>query len=89
MARASQLATLGEFATSSDRPNSLTDEAIRRQFRVFISRAYRRPATDEDVDRMMQVFAQRRATGRSQVEAFSDGLKAVLCSPSFLVPRGI
>ncbi len=51
---------------------------------AFASRAFRRPARAEEVDRLMALVAQRGKDGRSPLEALEDGLKAVLCSPAFL-----
>ncbi|MCI0430374.1 MAG: DUF1592 domain-containing protein, partial [Rhodospirillales bacterium] len=51
---------------------------------AFASRAYRRPARAEEVDRLMAVVERRRKAGRAPLEALKDGLKAVLCSPAFL-----
>ncbi len=79
--RASQVATLGNQWDGSE---AIGQDEIRQRLAAFMSRAYRRPATEADVDRIMQVVQTREHSGRSQVEAFADGLKAVLCSPSFL-----
>jgi hypothetical protein len=50
----------------------------------FADRAYRRPATADEVDRLMAVVDRRRTEGRTPEEALRDGLKAALCSPAFL-----
>lgn len=50
----------------------------------FASRAYRRPARVEEVDRLMAVVEKRARDGASPFEAMKDGLKAALCSPAFL-----
>ena len=50
----------------------------------FADRAYRRPAREDEVDRLMTVVEARRKQGRSEFEAMKDGLKAVLCSPAFI-----
>jgi hypothetical protein len=50
----------------------------------FASRAYRRPARSDEVDRLMGVVEKRREEGREPLEALKDGLKSVLCSPAFL-----
>ncbi|MEM7143910.1 MAG: DUF1592 domain-containing protein [Verrucomicrobiota bacterium] len=50
----------------------------------FAERAYRRPVTKDEVDRLMSVVEQRRKEGRSAYGAMKDGVKAVLCSPGFL-----
>jgi hypothetical protein len=57
---------------------------IREVLANFASRAYRRPATTGEVDRLMTVVTRRRAEGRTPAEALRDGLKAALCSPAFL-----
>jgi len=59
-------------------------ENTREILNRFADRAYRRPATREEVDRLMQIVATREAVGRTPREACNDALKAVLCSPSFL-----
>ncbi len=51
---------------------------------AFASRAYRRPARPDEVDRLMAVVEQRRKDGRSPLDALKDGFKVVLCSPAFL-----
>ena len=56
----------------------------RRIIQQFASRAYRRPAEKEEVDRLMQVVDARVEQGHSPFEAMKDGLKAALCSPAFL-----
>lgn len=50
----------------------------------FADRAYRRPATSEEVDRLVSVAETRMAAGRSPRQATKDALKAALCSPAFL-----
>lgn len=51
---------------------------------AFATRAYRRPARADEVDRLEAVVNRRRTEGRAGLEALRDGLKAVLCSPAFL-----
>ena len=51
---------------------------------TFASRAYRRPALADEVDRLVAIVAQRGKDGKSPLDALKDGLKAVLCSPAFL-----
>ena len=50
----------------------------------FADRAYRRPVTDEEVERLLAVVQARKEQGRSPREAVKDGIKAALVSPSFL-----
>src|SRR5256885_3165794 len=57
---------------------------MRRHLSEFASRAFRRPAQTDEIDRFMQLIASRRQAGRSALDAYGDGLKAVLCSPAFL-----
>lgn len=59
-------------------------ERTRELLGAFASRAYRRPATAEEVDRLMSVVAARKKEGQGDFAAFKDGLKAALCSPAFL-----
>lgn len=81
---AGQLAILGDDAAKILINRSLSQAEMRRQLRNFLTRAYRRTTTDEDIDRIMQVIATRTKQGRDSLEAYADGLKAALCSPNFL-----
>lgn len=71
-----------ERAIFGDRP--FAPERTREILTAFAKRAYRRPATSEEVDRLMGVVAKRLTEGRTPHEALRDGLKAALCSPAFL-----
>jgi hypothetical protein len=79
-----QRAVLGNDFDAVQRTGELSSGQARKHLGEFASRAYRRPVQPEELDRLMQVVATRREAGRSPLEAFGDGLKAVLCSPSFL-----
>ncbi len=58
---------------------------LRKRVEQFASRAFRRPADEAEVDRIMQVIAtQTSRRDDRQLEAYADGLKTVLCSPNFL-----
>ncbi len=86
---ASHRAILGDDWESAQRLGTqrsgvLSREQMRRHLTEFASRAYRRPARPDEIDRILQLIATRRAAGRSPLDAYGDGLKAVLCSPSFL-----
>jgi hypothetical protein len=59
-------------------------ERTREILQRFADRAYRRPATGEEVDRLMSVVDNRKAQGQSPINALKDALKASLCSPAFL-----
>jgi hypothetical protein len=52
--------------------------------RNFARRAYRRPVTDEEVDRLMKLFAVAQADGGNFEESIKLALEAVLVSPHFL-----
>jgi mono/diheme cytochrome c family protein len=82
--RKSQLALLGDDWQQATGGGELSVDQMRHRVRSFASRAYRRPATDSEVTQIMQVIATRQAAGRKPVDALADGMKAILCSPSFL-----
>lgn len=73
---ASQHAVLGEKPFAPER----TREILKR----FADRAYRRPATEDEVNRLMRVVDARIKAGHTPFDAMKDGLKAALCSPAFL-----
>lgn len=81
---ASQRAVLGSDWEQAIAAGTLDDGRFRLHLAEFASRAYRRPASDDEVDRLMQLMTTRRKAGRSPLEAYTDALKAVLCSPAFL-----
>ncbi|MBI1314768.1 DUF1592 domain-containing protein [bacterium] len=64
----------------SDDPVSDATTIVRR----FASRAFRRPATDEEVASFVAVIADRLDEGQSFEQAVRVGLLAVLVSPEFL-----
>ncbi len=84
----SQRALLGDqFDGTSDQFDGTKDldEAVTRErLKEFATHAYRRPVEETEVERIMQVIRARRSAGRSSTQAYADGLKTVLCSPSFL-----
>jgi hypothetical protein len=57
---------------------------MRELLQTFANRAYRRPATQDEVDRLMAVAQKRISTGRSPLEGFKAALKTALCSPGFI-----
>src|SRR5688572_9665904 len=75
---------MGDDWETANHTGELTTEQMRRHLTQFASRAYRRPASTDEIDRLLQLIAARRDAGRKPLAAYSDGLKAVLCSPSFL-----
>jgi hypothetical protein len=81
---AGQQAILGDDWEHVVESGELPDEVMRRHLTRFASRAYRRPVDSNSIDHIMSVINTRRKSGRSSLEAYGDGLKAVLCSPHFL-----
>ncbi|MCA9051750.1 MAG: DUF1587 domain-containing protein, partial [Planctomycetaceae bacterium] len=63
---------------------NIDEESVRRELQRFAGQAFRRPATDSEIDRLMQLVRDRRQSGRPLRDAYTDALKAVLCSPGFL-----
>lgn len=57
---------------------------VREVLKAFASRAYRRPITQDELERHMEVALQRVRAGHSPQEAFKDAVKSILCSPAFL-----
>ncbi|TWT55406.1 hypothetical protein KOR42_27920 [Thalassoglobus neptunius] len=80
----SQQVVLGDDWTEVAATENLPPAQLHRHLHQFLSRAYRRPATDEEIARIVDVIDARSQPGRSNIEALSDGLKTVLCSPNFL-----
>lgn len=81
---AGQRSVLGADCELIQKSGEISDAQIRRQLSDVASRAYRRPVRPEEIDRLVSVVEIRRQAGRTSIEAFADGLKAMLCSPSFL-----
>ncbi|MEM7010403.1 MAG: DUF1592 domain-containing protein [Verrucomicrobiota bacterium] len=63
---------------------NLLDDDTETMMRRFISDAFRRPATDEEVARYSGMVNSLIADERDEIEALRFGLKAVLTSPHFL-----
>jgi hypothetical protein len=81
---ASQRTLLGDDWTEIQNTGVLSDEQLRKHLTTFASRAYRRPVEPEEIERLVQLFATRKASGRTPLEAYADALKGILCSPAFL-----
>lgn len=60
------------------------EEACRRVFESFLARAYRRPASSEDLDRIIAICNHAKEAGFSYLEAIRYGVQASLVSPNFL-----
>ncbi len=59
-------------------------KVARQNIREFASRAFRRPLTDPEVDRLFQVMVSAWEQGSSETEIFKTAITAVLASPQFL-----
>lgn len=69
------------LAASADKPQP---EQSREVLTRFASRAFRRPATPAEIDRLTKLVAARQAEGASWEAANQLAMQAVLCSPKFL-----
>ena len=61
-----------------------TDDCARTILTRFARRAYRRPATADEIEALLRLFGLVREQGESWEEAIATALQAVLVSPSFL-----
>jgi hypothetical protein len=60
------------------------EDCAREIFKRFASRAYRRPASDDEVARVMQIFSLAKGNGERFERCIQLGVQAILVSPSFL-----
>ena len=60
------------------------EEVARSSLRGLASRAYRRPATEVEVDRLIDLYRMVRVDGGTFEEGMQLALQAVLVSPNFL-----
>ncbi len=81
---ASQRELLGADWEAVIAAGQLNEEQLRKHLSRFATRAYRRPIVKAELERLMELVTARQQAGRTGLEAFADGLKAILCSPSFL-----
>ncbi|QDV11343.1 hypothetical protein CA51_12050 [Rosistilla oblonga] len=76
-----QLTLPGKAADGSELS---AEQAARATLGRFARRAWRRPIADEEVDRLMQLFAAVQADGKDYKQSIAEPLKAVLLSPNFM-----
>ena len=81
---AGQRAILGASCEQVQATGTISREQMRASLGAFAAQAYRRPVRPDEVDRLMEVIRVRRETGHAPLDAYADGVKAVLCSPHFL-----
>lgn len=65
-------------------PGTSPTAAARQVFARFLPRAYRRPVTEDEIDRIMRVVNYALSENESYERALQIGLQAVLVSPHFL-----
>ncbi|MDV6034449.1 MAG: DUF1592 domain-containing protein [Phycisphaera sp. RhM] len=70
------------FAATEDSSDELAD--ARRTIAAFMNRAWRRPISDAEIDRKLDLFAAMRPQCDSFEEAVVEVLATVLSSPQFL-----
>jgi mono/diheme cytochrome c family protein len=68
------------------RPNLLTSSrtAAQKVLTTFAGRAFRRPITNEEVNRLLTLYDRAAARGDGFIPSVRQSLKAVLVSPEFL-----
>lgn len=72
------------WRVASSAGNPSDDEAARRSVEAFASRAFRRPATGDEVDRLLRLYRKARGRGEPFDPAVKLALRAALVSPHFL-----
>jgi hypothetical protein len=65
-------------------PGTSEGEQTREVLTRFVSRAYRRPATTEEIDRLVKVVEAARKRGETWEGGIQFAVQAVLVSPKFL-----
>lgn len=75
---------LDQFITQQPRSGSDVRSAAAAILRPFIDRAFRRPATDEDVQRYVSIVEMATADGESFEQGIQFAVQGVLVSPGFL-----
>src|SRR5207249_8263154 len=65
-------------------PDTAPREAARKVLDAFLPRAFRRPATAQEIERYLNIFEKAAGRGDSYEQSLKLALKAVLISPSFL-----
>jgi hypothetical protein len=61
------------------------DEYVRQVIEKFMTRAYRRPPTDQEVSRMLLLYDRLHSQNGTFEESIIGTLSAVLCAPGFLM----
>jgi hypothetical protein len=64
--------------------NGTEEAAARKALDTFATRAYRRPVTPAELDRLMTIFNLSMKTGEGFDKAMQLPIQAILCNPNFL-----
>lgn len=65
--------------------NATEDEAyLRDMFTQFLPKAFRRPVTPDEIDKVVNLCVSELSAGESYHDAVRTGLISILCSPKFL-----
>lgn len=81
---AAQRALLGADAEAVLSSQQMTPEQMRRQLARFAARAYRRPLTEDELQRLTAFAESQISGGASSLTAYEHAVQSVLCSPAFL-----
>jgi mono/diheme cytochrome c family protein len=73
-----------EAALARTLPTGPTAAETRSALQHFVSRAFRRPASDAEVDARVELVRAELVDGRGFEDAYSSALRATLLAPSFL-----
>ncbi len=73
------------FTRGLDDTGQWTAEYAREIFAALLPRAFRRPVSDGEIDRITSVVGAEMEAGEPFPEAVKAGVIATLCSPSFLL----
>lgn len=73
---------LSVFFEDSETPHDR--DYAKRILKRFASRAFRRPATEVEVDGLLSLFEARQQEGESFVKSVAAAIELTLCSPNFL-----
>ncbi|MDF1851470.1 MAG: DUF1592 domain-containing protein [Verrucomicrobiales bacterium] len=73
------------FSRGLEDPAVETEDYAREIFSELLPKAFRRPVSEEEVDRILRVVSAEQEAGEPFPESIKAGIIATLCSPSFLM----
>ncbi len=79
-----QRALLGDDFEQVAATGELDPQQVRQHVERLVTRAYRRPLADGELERLLNIYALRLASGSSSLAAYQETLMAALCSPNFI-----